>query len=34
LIEHYSAGDSYKVELGLTSYERAPAKPAAGGAKP
>ncbi|MDB4977516.1 MAG: hypothetical protein JWN48_5857 [Myxococcaceae bacterium] len=27
LIEHYAAGDSYKVDLGLASYEKAAPKP-------
>jgi hypothetical protein len=30
LIEHYAAGDSYKVDLGLASYERAAKQPKAG----
>lgn len=35
LIEHYSAGDSYKLDLGLASYERATAaKTPKPGAKP
>lgn len=33
LIEHYAAGDSYKVDVGLASYERA-AKPTKAGAAP
>ena len=35
LIEHYSAGDSYKVDLGIAAYESPKGKPAkAAGAKP
>lgn len=34
LIEHYSTGDSYKVDVGLASYERATTPKAKAGAKP
>jgi type II secretory pathway component PulM len=34
LIEHYSAGDAYKVDVGLASYERATGKQAKAEGKP
>ena len=34
LIEHYTSGDSYKVDVGLSSYEAPKGKPAKAGAKP